>query len=237
MFTCPWKSTSGKVFSALHCSEGNKFASAQFTECHSSGLKASQVPFYAEWALKICHISDTRTCPSVSAEISSLCTAAVLPMAARSCPPAQCRQPVNGLCMQSLESFQRTGDLYLSLSSHTSVMALLSDPGVPKLEHWITATGSSGAQWIKTVQRHMAHEYLLFSSVLDKNPDLSELPNSQGAGKAAGRYFYVWQFALFNDQVPPSPTTTPWHPCQQFHHGALRMFLPCAIGECLWICE
>lgn len=155
-------------------------------------------------------------------------------MPARSClPGAPCRQPVNGLRMQSLESFQRTGDLYMLLSSHSSVSSVLSDPGMPNLKHWITATGSSGPQWIKTEECHMAHEYLLFSSVLDNNPDLSVLPNSHNTGKAAGRYFYVWQFALFNHQVPPSPTATLWHPCQQFHYGALRMFLPCAIGECL----
>lgn len=38
----------------------------------------------------------------------------------------------------------------------------------------------------------MAHDYPLFSSVLDNNPDLSELPDSHNTGKAAGRYFYVF---------------------------------------------
>lgn len=70
--------------------------------------------------------------------------------------------------MQSLEPFQRTWDLYMSLSSYSSAMALLSDPGMPKLKHWITATVSSGPKWIKTVECHMAHYYLLFSSVPDK---------------------------------------------------------------------
>lgn len=195
--------------------------------------KNPQVPFYAEWTLKTWHISDTRTCPSVLAEICSFSTAAVLPMPARSCLPAQCRQPINGLCMHSLESFQRTRDLYMLLSSHSSVMALLSDPGMPTLKHWIPATGSSGPQWIETEGCHMAHDYLLFSSVLDNNPDISELSNTHNTGKAAGRYFYVWQFALLNNQVPPSPTATPWHPSQWFHHRGLGMFLPCAIGECL----
>ena len=55
----------------------------------------------------------------------------------------------------------------------------------------------------------MAHNYPLFSSGLDNNPDLSELPNTHKIGKAASRYFYVRQFALFNNQVPPSPTATP----------------------------
>lgn len=87
---------------SLHPSEGDKFTSAQFTDCHSFGLK-NQVPFYSEWTLKIWHISDTRTCPSVLAKISSLSTTAVLHMPARSWLPLQCRQRISGLYIYSLE--------------------------------------------------------------------------------------------------------------------------------------
>lgn len=37
----------------------------------------------------------------------------------------------------------------------------------------------------------MAHDYPLFSSGLDNDPDLSELANTHKIGKAASRYFSV----------------------------------------------
>lgn len=80
---------------------------------------------------------------------------------------------------------------------------------MPKLKHWTLATVCSGPQWIETEECHMAHDNPLFSSGLDNNPDLSELPNTHKIAKAASKYFYVWRFALFNNQVPPSPTATP----------------------------
>lgn len=84
----------------------------------------------------------------------------------------------------------------------------------------------------------MVRDYQLFSSGLNNNPDLSALPNTHRIGKAASRYFSVWQFVLFNNQVPPSPTTTslasssgipPWS------SGNVSEMCYCGVPLHLWI--
>lgn len=119
-------------------------------------------------------------------QLKSLLSALLpMPMPARSCPPAQCRQPVNGLCMQSLESFQRTGDLYLCLSSHTSAMALLSDPGMP---NWSTGSQPQAAPehselkqcnvtWLMST--YYSHQYLIKIQIFQSSQTHTALGKQQ----------------------------------------------------------
>lgn len=67
---------------------------------------------------------------------------------------------------------------------------------------------------------HYSHQYLITIQIFENSQTHTTL------GKQQAGIFMFWQFALFNNQVPPSPTAAPWHPSQPSHYGALRMFLP-----------
>lgn len=223
----------------------------QFTDCHSFGLKKRD-HFYSEWTLKIWHISDTRTWPSILIKICSLSTPAVQYCICQLYPVFQsnvdsmsesCRYTVWRKLPGSFPEDKLTVNVRHYLYT-AQLMALLPDPQLSTLLWLRDAEAEAPAfsyslfwtilNWNGWVSR--GSDYLLFPAGLNNNPDFSELPTTQVRNQQTDILMFD-SLCCSVVRCHQASLQLLWHHSQWFHHEALGTFLRCGIVECLWIYE